>query len=78
MAGQGNSFSRDYLTGDSFETSLPQKPTHELKEKGYLYPIDNKVFEDLRRITRAYAKRIGGLPIIPALPRREYRKKDRP
>ena len=46
--------------------------------KGYLYPIDNKVVEDLRRITRAYGKKIGGLPIIPVLPRREYQKKDRP
>ena len=26
----------------------------------------------------AYAKKIGGLPIIPALPMREYQKKDRP
>ena len=25
-----------------------------------------------------YGSKIGGLPIIPALPRREYRKKDRP
>ena len=57
---------------------MPQKPTAEEKGKGYLYPIDNKVVEELRRITKAYAKKIGGLPIIPALPRREYRKKDRP
>ena len=33
---------------------------------------------DLRRHTRAYVKSIGGLPIIPDLPRREYEKKDRP
>ena len=32
----------------------------------------------MRRITRAYAKKIEGLPIIPVLPRREYQKKDRP
>ena len=43
-----------------------------------MYPVDNEVVDDLRRITRAYAKKIGGLPIIPALPRREYQKKDRP
>ena len=43
-----------------------------------MYPVDNKVVDDLRRITRAYAKKIGGLPIIPVLPRREYQKKDRP
>ena len=78
MVGQGNSFSRDYSTDDSFETSFPQKPTPEEKGKGYLYPIDNEVVEYLRRITKAYAKKIGGLPIIPSLPRREYHTKDRP
>ena len=72
MAGRGNSFSRDYSTRDNSETSLPQKPTSKEKGKGYLYPIDNKVVEYLRRITREYAKMIGGLPIIPVLPRREY------
>ena len=39
--------------------------------------MDNKVLNDLRRHTRAYLKNIGGLPIIPELPRREYNKKDR-
>ena len=34
--------------------------------------------EYLRRITKAYEKKIGGLPIISVLPRREYRKKNRP
>ena len=42
-----------------------------------MYSIDNKVVNDPRRFTRAYAKKIGGLPIIPVLPRREYQKKDR-
>ena len=78
MNGQGDSFSRDHPTGDSFETSFPKKPTPEEKGTGYLYPIDNEVVDDLRRITRAYAKKIGGLPIIPALPRREFCKKYRP
>ena len=32
----------------------------------------------MRRFTRAYVKKIGGLIIIPVFPRREYRKKDRP
>ena len=54
------------------------KPTPKDKEKGYLYPIDNEVVNDLRRITRAYAKKIGGLPIISVLPKREYQKKDLP
>ena len=34
--------------------------------------------DDLRRNTREYEKKIGGLPIIYVLPRREYQKKDRP
>ena len=41
-----------------------------------MYHVDSKVVDDLRRITRAYVKNIGGLPILPALPRREYWKKD--
>ena len=43
-----------------------------------MYAVDNEVVDDLRRITRAYVKNIGGLPIISVLPRREYQKKDRP
>ena len=78
MAGQGNSFSWEFPSGDSFETSIPQRPTPKEKGTGYLYPIDNEVVDDLRRITRVYAKKIGGLPIILILPRREFRNKDRP
>ena len=57
---------------------LLQKPTPEENGKGYRYPINNEVVDDLRRITKAYAKNIGGLPIVYSLPRREYQKKDRP
>ena len=32
----------------------------------------------MRRNTREYIKNVGGLPIIPEFPRREYKKKDRP
>ena len=78
MAGQGNSFSWEHSTGHSSETSFPKRPSPEEKVTEYLYPIDNEVVDDLRRITRAYAKNIGGLPIIPAFPRRELRKRDRP
>ena len=53
-------------------------PILEENGKGLLYPVDNKVVDDLRRFTRAYAKKIRGLLIIPALPRREYQKKDHP
>ena len=78
MAGRGNPFSRDYSIGDSFESSLFPNPTPKEKGKEHLYSVNNEVFSDLRRHIRAYVKRIGGLPIIPDLPRREYKKKDRP
>ena len=78
MAGQGNPFPWYYSTGDISESSLFPNPTPEEKGKEHLYSVDNEIVDDLRRFTRAYANKIGGLPIIPALPRREYRKKDRP
>ena len=78
MAGRGNPLSRDYSTGDSSESSLFPSPTPEEKGKEHLYSVDNKVVNDLRRFTREYAKKIGGLPIIPALPKRNYQKKYHP
>ena len=78
MASRGSPLPRNHSTGDSFESSLFHKPTPEDKEKGYMYIVDDQVVDDLRRITMAYAKNIGGLLIIFVLPRREYQKKDRP
>ena len=78
MAKRGIPLPRNYSTGDSSENSLLHKPTPEDKDKGYMYPVDNEVVDDIRRITMAYAKNIEGLPIIFVLPRREYQKKDRP
>ena len=78
MAGRGNPFSREYSTGDSSETSFSKRPSPEEKVTEYLYSVDNEVVDDLRRITRAYAKKIGVLPIIPAFSRREFSKKNRP
>ena len=78
MGGRENLFSRYYSTGDSSESSLFPNPIPEEKGKEHLYYVNNKVVNDLRRHTRAYVKKIGGLPIIPNLPRREYKRKDRP
>ena len=78
MARRGSSLPQNHSIGDSSKSSLFHKSTPEDKEKGYLYPIDNEVVDDLRRITRAYMKNIGGLPIILVLPRREYQNKDHP
>ena len=77
MAGQGNPFSRDYSTGNSSESSVFHNPIPEEGGREHLYSVDNEVVNDLRRHTRAYIKNIGGLPIIPELPRREYKRKDR-
>ena len=71
-------FSREYSTSDSFETNFPKKCSPEEKFIEYFYSIDNDLVDGLRRITRAYAKKIGGLPTIPSFPRREWRKKDHP
>ena len=77
MDGRGNPFPRSYSTSDSFESSLfPDPNTEENRE--HLFSVDNQVVNDLRRHTWAYVKSIGGLPTIPDLPRREYKKKDRP
>ena len=78
MAGQGNPFPWNYLTGNSYESSLFPNPIPEEKGKENLYSVNNKVVNDLRIHTRAYVNKIGGLPIIPVLPRREYKKKYRP
>ena len=78
MVGRGNPFPRNFSTSDGSERSLFPNPIPEEKGKEFLYPVDNEVVDDLRRITRFYAKKIGGLPIILALPRREYRKKGCP
>ena len=78
MDGRGSLVPQNDSTGDSSEISLFHKSTPEDKEKRYLYPVDNEVVDDIRRITREYVKKIGGFPIISILPRREYQKKDHP
>ena len=76
MAGRGNPFPRNNSTSDNFESSFPDPNTKENRE--HLFVVDNQVVNDLRRHTQAYVKCIGGLPITPNLPRREYKKKYRP
>ena len=78
MASQGKSFPRNYSTGKSFESSLFPNPIPKEKGKEHLYSINKEVVNDPRRHTMAYVKKIGGLPIILVLPRREYKKKDCP
>ena len=78
MAGWGNPFPWNYSTSNSSKSSLFSNPTPEEKGKENLYSVDNELVNDLRIFTREYAKKIGVLPIILVLPRREYRKKDRP
>ena len=75
MAGRGNPFSQNNPTSDNFESSFcPDPNTHKSRE--HLFVVENQVINDMRIHTRAYVKNIGGLPIIPDLPGREYKKKD--
>ena len=78
MAGRGKLFSRDYSTGNSSESSGLHNPILEERGREHLLSVDNKVVNNLRRHTREYTQKIGGLPIIPELPRREYKRKYRP
>ena len=78
MAGRGNPFSRDYSTGYSSESSGPHNLIPEEENREHLYAVGNEVVNEIRRHTRAYVKKLRGLPIIPDLPRREYKKKYRP
>ena len=78
MAGRGNPFYREHPAGYSSESSGPRNPFPEEENIQHLYPVRNEIVNDLSRHTHAYVKKIGGLPIIPEFPRREYKKKDRP
>ena len=78
MAGRVNSFPREHSTNHSSEINFPKRPSPEKKVTENIYPIDNEMVDDLRKITREYAKKIGGFPIIPAFPGREFCKKDHP
>ena len=53
-------------------------PIPEEEGREHLYSVDKEVVNNLRRHTRAYVKKIGGFPIIPEFPRREYKRKYRP
>ena len=77
MVGRGNPFSQEFSIGDSSKRSGFHNPIPE-ENREHLYAVGNEVVNDLRRHTRAYVKKIGGLPIIHELPRREYKKKYRP
>ena len=82
MASRGNPLSQDHFTSDSSETSFPKgsipegRVNLESKDQEHLYPVSFEVVNDLRRITRSYAKKLGGFPNIPDLPRRLARRRD--
>ena len=77
MVSRGNPFCREYSTSDSSETGFPKDPSPERKVNPelevleHLYPVSLEVVNDLRRITRSYAKKLGGLMNIRDLPRRK-------
>ena len=84
MAGRGNMFPREHSIGDSFEINFPKRPIPEVKFKPdlddteYLSLVSNEELNHLRRITRSYAKKLGGFPNIHALPRIQVHKKECP
>ena len=78
MAGRGNPFSQYFSTGNSSESGGLHNLIPEERGRENLFSIDNEVVNNLRIHTRAYVQNIGGLPIIPEFPRREYKRKDRP
>ena len=84
MLGRGNLFSQEFSIDDSSETIFPKesspkrKANNELEFPYYLYPVSLKVLNDLRRITRSYAKNLRGLLNIPNLPRRQARRREFP
>ena len=82
MVGRGNPFSKDHFTGDSSKTSFPKgsipkgRVNLESEVPKHLYPISFEVVNYLRRITRSYAKNLGGFSNILDLPRRPARRTD--
>ena len=76
MASRGDPFSQEYSTSDGSKTTFPKDPSLERKfDPKFLYLVSLEVVNDLRKITRSYAKKLGGFPNIPHLPRRQdYRR----
>ena len=81
MARRGNPFTRNYSIGDSSETNFPEYFISEERvgsnEEGTecLYHVPFEVVNHLRRHTRYYVKKLGGLKEIPELPRRQASRK---
>ena len=67
MAGRGNPFTRNYSTGDSSETRFhegfifKERVDLEVEVSECLYPVPFEVVNHLRRHTRSYVKKLGGL-----------------
>ena len=79
MAGRGNLFFREYYTGTTSEKTFLEYFIPEFKkqenisfggeESEHLYVVPFEEVDPFRRHTRAYVKKLGGLKVIPALPR---------
>ena len=81
MAGRGNPFSRNYSTGDSSVTKFPEdfiseeRVDPEVEVPECLYSIPFEVVNHLRRHTRSYVNKLGGLQTIPEFLRRRATKR---
>ena len=85
MAGRGNLIFRDDYTRTTSENTFPEDFIPEFKEQEHtgsgeeeserLYVVPFEEVDQFRRHTRSYVKKIGGLKVNPALPRRNTSKK---
>ena len=75
MASRGNPFYREHSVGYSSESSGPLNPIPEEENREHLYPVRNEIVNDLRRHTRLYVKKIGGLQLSPSCLEESTRRK---
>ena len=83
MADRENPFTRNYSIGDTSETKFTEDFIHEEQEtvgseeegSERLYPILFEEVNHLIRHTRYYMNKLGGLKVIPTVPRRKDSKK---
>ena len=70
MDGKGIPFTRNYSTSDSSKTNFPEdfiseeRINPEVEVSEHLYPVSFEVVNHLRRHTRSYMKKLGGLKTI--------------
>ena len=85
MTGRGNMFFKEDYIEKTQENTFPKDIFPEFKEQEqagsgeqeseHLYVVPFEEVDQFRRHTRSYIKKLGGLKLIPVLPRRQASKK---